>query len=256
MATTILGKEITALSATSASYASTAQTLLGSVTSASYALTASFTQGAIGGSGTVGAIAKFSGTATIANATADTDYLINSVNTIAYTAMGSTIKGNGVAVEKPHNMTANGSLTAGTVFFIAYYLPKAETITGVKWFQGTTAAASSGSFGLYSVSGGTITLQASSSFDSTLFSTGQNTFKSKAFTSTYAAPAGLYYIGVISGGASGIIGNISAFNAAIYRADFTNTHRVVSSVVSSSLPATQALSGTSAVQSAFGLFLY
>jgi hypothetical protein len=276
--TTILGKEITALSATSASfastaqtllgsvtsasyaltasYSSTAQTLLGSVTSASYALTASFTQGAIGGSGTVGAIAKFSGTATIANATADTDYLINSIDTIAYTAMGSTIKGNGVAVEKPHNMTANGSLTAGTVFFIAYYLPKAETITGVKWFQGTTAAASSGSFGLYSVSGGTITLQASSSFDSTLFSTGQNTFKSKAFTSTYAAPAGLYYIGVISGGASGIIGNISAFNAAIYRADFTNTHRVVSSVVSSSLPATQALSGTSAVQSAFGLFLY
>ena len=37
--TTILGKEINALSA---SYASTAQTLLGSVTSASYALTSSF----------------------------------------------------------------------------------------------------------------------------------------------------------------------------------------------------------------------
>ena len=273
--TTILGKEITALSAsyaltaetllgsvTSASYAltssfaSTAQTLLGSVTSASYATTASFVQGAIGGSGTVGSIAKFSGTATVANATADTDYLINSVSTIAYTAMGSTIKGNGVAVDKPHNMTANGSLTAGTVFFIAYYLPKAETITGVKWFQGTLAAGSSGSFGLYSVSAGTITLQASSSFDTTVFSTSQNTFKSKAFNSTYAAPAGLYYIGVLSGGVSGIIGHISAFNSAIYRADMTNNNRVVSSVVASSLPATQALSGTSAVQSAFGLFLY
>jgi hypothetical protein len=226
------------------------------VPSASFAQTASFVSGSIRGSGTIGSIAKFSGTATIANATADTDYLINSVNTIAYTAMGSTIKGNGVAVEKPHNMTANGSLTAGTVFFIAYYLPKAETITGVKWFQGTTAAGSSGSFGLYSVSGGTITRQASSSFDTTVFSTSQNTFKSKAFTSTYAAPAGLYYIGVISGGATGIIGNISAFNAAIYGADFTNTNRVAASVVTSSLPATQALSGTSAVQSAFGLFLY
>jgi hypothetical protein len=256
MTTTILGKEINALSATSASFASTAQTLLGSVTSASYALTASFVQGAIGGSGTVGSIAKFSGTTTIANATADTDYLINSVNTIAYTAMGSTIKGNGVAVEKPHNMTANGSLTAGTVFFIAYYLPKAETITGVKWFQGTLAAASSGSFGLYSVSGGTITRQASSSFDSTVFSTSQNTFKSKAFTSTYAAPAGLYYIGVSNGGANGNIGNKSIFNQAVYGADFTNTNRLVSTVVSASLPSTQALSGTSATINAFGLFLY
>jgi len=276
--TTILGKEITALSATSASYASTAQTLLGSVTSASYATTASFAStaqtllgsvtsasyaqtasfvsGSIRGSGTVGAIAKFSGTATIANATADTDYLINSVNTIAYTAMGSTIKGNGVAVEKPHNMTANGSLTAGTVFFIAYYLPKAETITGVKWFQGTLAAASSGSFGLYSVSGGTITLQASSSFDSTVFSTGQNSFKSKAFTSTYAAPAGLYYIGVISGGASGIIGSISSFNAGINSSDFTNSNRVTCTRVTSSLPPTQALSSTSGTQTCAGLFLY
>jgi hypothetical protein len=226
------------------------------VLSASYAVTASFVPGAIGGSGTVGAIAKFSGTATIANATADTDYLINSVSTIAYTAMGSTIKGNGVAVDKPHDMSTNASLTAGSVFFIAYYLPKAETITGVKWFQGTTAAGSSGSFGLYSVSAGTITLQASSSLDSTLFSTSQNTFKSKAFTSTYAAPAGLYYIGVSNGGANGNIGNKSIFNQAVYGADFTNTNRLVSTVVTSSLPATQALSGTSATINAFGLFLY
>ena len=221
-----------------------------------FAGTASFVSGAIRGSGTAGSIAKFSDTTTIANATADTDYLINSVNTIAYTAMGSTLKGNGVAVEKPHNMTATGTLTAGTVFFVAYYLPKAETITGVKWFQGTVAAASSGSFGLYSVSGGTITRQASSSFDSTLFSTNQNTFKSKAFTSTYAAPAGLYYIGVISGGANGIVGSINAFNSGIYGADFSNSNRVVSSVVTSSLPPTQALSGTTTTQTGPGLFLY
>ena len=224
--------------------------------SSSFASTASFVSGAVGGSGTVGAIAKFSGTATIANATADTDYLINSVNTIAYTAMGSTIKGNGVAVEKPHNMTANNTLTAGTVFFIAYYLSKAETITGVKWQQGTLAAGSSGSFGLYSVSGGTITLQASSSFDTTVFSTSQNTFKSKAFTSTYAAPAGLYYIGVLSTANSAIVGGIFAYNASIYGADFSNSNKVVTTRVTSSLPPTQALSGCTSTQTAPGLFLY
>ena len=241
----------------SASFAQTASFFAGTVVSASFAQTASFVAGTVGGSGTAGSIAKFLGTSTIENATADTDYLINSVSTIAYTAMGSTIKGNGVAVDKPHNMTGNGSLTAGTAFFIAYYLPKAATITGVKWWQGVVAAGSSGSFGLYSVSAGTITLQASSSFDTTVFSTGQNTFKSKAFNSTYAAPAGLYYIGVLSVGNTGNIGNISAYNAGIYRADMTNNNKVVASALNaSSLPATQALSSINSPQSAFGLFLY
>ena len=250
--------------AQTASFSQTASYVTGSIfttgnraLSASYAITASFVPGTIGGSGTAGAIAKFSGTATVGNATADTDYLINSIDTIAYTAMGSTIKGNGVIASKPHNMASNASLPTGSVYFTAYYLSKAATITGVKWWQGTLSTNTTGSFGLYSVSAGTASLQASSSPDSTIFTTNASTFKSKAFISTYNAPAGLYYIGVITtGGNSPSIGANAPFK--LGGGDFTNGNSF--SLVrtgAATLPSTQVLNAiVENTTATYGLFLY
>jgi hypothetical protein len=97
---------------------------------------------------------------------------------------------------------SNASVLAdGQNRLIPVYLSTAQTITGVTWYQkvkGSYTADNNNKIGLYSYSGGTLTLVASCANDGTLWSTATSeTFGTKAFSSTYAASAGLYFIALL-----------------------------------------------------------
>lgn len=121
----------------------------------------------------------------------------------AYNALGSVIKGYNVA--NPVNaVTTQFSISSGSNYLSAYYIPVASTITGVKWFQVTTGAYTAGNYngvGLYSYSGGTITLVASSTNDGNIWKSSSG-WNSKAFSSTYSAAAGVYFISFLFTGTS------------------------------------------------------
>lgn len=113
-----------------------------------------------------------------------------------FSALGSSIKAGVLPI-----MTANGFSTAAlatqTQKFSAVYLSKAATITGVMWYQttqGDYTASNYNGVGLYSYSGGTWTLVASSTDDGAIWKASANTWNTKAFTSAYPAAAGIYYV--------------------------------------------------------------
>ena len=85
--------------------------------------------------------------------------------------------------------------------FIACYIPVASTITGVKWFQttkGVYTGNNTNGVALYSYSSGTLTKVAESTNDLTIWSTPNvNTYASKAFSSTYSASVGIYFIALL-----------------------------------------------------------
>lgn len=93
------------------------------------------------------------------------------------------------------------SLTSGEIRFMPVYIPAAITITGVKfhmWTQGVfTAASLNNTVGLYSYSGGTLTQVAVSANNDNLWKAASNAWASQAFSATYNALAGLYFIGAL-----------------------------------------------------------
>jgi hypothetical protein len=100
----------------------------------------------------------------------------------------------------PLIVKAASNLTDGTVFFAKIYLPYAATLTGVWWVPSATGnftADNNNKVGLYTRSGATLTKVAESTNDGTTFKTTANTFSQKAFSSTYAAAAGEYYVALL-----------------------------------------------------------
>lgn len=149
-------------------------------------------------------------------------------------AMGSNIKAQSLGIGYHNIVTANtiGTSGASRVTLISVYLETSQTITGVKWYQatiGSYTANNENRVGLYTVSGGTLTLVASSTTDGNLYQTGSsNTYVSKAFSSTYNASPGLYYIGLLFSNSSAAtvptIGcSTNLVNAAVQTGDFTNS---------------------------------
>lgn len=184
---------------------------------------------------------------------------------LGYQALGSTIKGASLAVYQPKDINGVVSLTPGNIILSAYYLPTAVTVTGMRWWQSivsTFTAATYNGFGLYSVSGGTLTLVASSTDDSTVFTTGANTWKSKAFTTPYSAAAGVYYVALCynttGAGTHANIGiGVSSIGFGVFSlVDMTNSNRFSPLLVGTSLPSTQATSGFTNSGNNYGLFLY
>ena len=95
------------------------------------------------------------------------------------------------------DVSADVPLSSGYPEVVAVWIPKDQTITGVKWWQkrqGDYTANNYNGVALYSYSGGTLTKVASSTDDGNIWKGGTNTWQSKAFSSTYSATAGLYYI--------------------------------------------------------------
>jgi len=117
----------------------------------------------------------------------------------AFTALGSAIIG-----YSPMNLSnllnSNKALFDATLYVVGYYLPVGATISGVKFFQGVQGNYTADNYNgvaLFSYSGGTITLVASSTNDGNIWKGTSNTWQTKAFSSTYVAAAGMYFIGML-----------------------------------------------------------
>jgi hypothetical protein len=92
------------------------------------------------------------------------------------------------------------ALVDGQATFQAVQIPYACTITGA-WFvqttQGDYTADNSNQVGLFSFDGTTMTKLAASADDGTLWKKGNGTFNQKAFSATYAAAPGTYYVAAL-----------------------------------------------------------
>lgn len=170
----------------------------------------------------------------------------------AYQAMGSVIKAQKVGLSLNH-INSGGALADQQVLWNAVYLNKPETLTGAIWYQVTQGSYTANNYngvGLCSYSGGTLTLVASSTNDGNIWKATANTYSTKAFSSTYAAAAGLYFVvflycrsAQVTAPTVGIRGAVA--NAAVWSLDFTNSIKPYLFMNGqTALPATQAASGT------------
>jgi len=103
----------------------------------------------------------------------------------------------------PPSLTIYGysqfTLLNNVLYVEAVYISTTMTITGVKFSLSTAGdytANSHNHVGLYSYSGGNITLVAKSTDDGDLWKATANTLATKAFSATYSAAPGVYYIGI------------------------------------------------------------
>jgi hypothetical protein len=113
--------------------------------------------------------------------------------------MGSNIKaitlGADLLLSNLHS--PGGGLLNNELTMVAVYLPRAATITGAKFImntQGVYTAATYNGVALYSVSGSTLTLVASSTDDGTIWKAASGSMITKAFSTPYAAQPGIYYV--------------------------------------------------------------
>ena len=196
----------------------------------------------VSGSGTTGAITKFTGTSTIGNATADVDYLQQDMSMIAYQALGSSVKGYSVNVPNFSTITVTVSAVQSQLNLMAVYIPKAVTLTGVLYLHNGNATGGSSGYngiGLYSYSGGTLTLVAQTANALTTWQ-GTGGWRTAAFTpGTYSASAGMYYIGTLTNTTStaNTIGAAATAFANTRTLDFTNSAKIAGFVAAqTSLP--------------------
>ncbi len=162
------------------------------------------------------------------------------------------------------------TLTDARMELQAIWLPKAATLTGVKWWQavaGVYTGDNNNKVGLYTYNGsGTLTLVASSTNDANIWKAGTQSFPSKAFSSTYAAAAGLYFIGLLynndqvttpSPTNPQLVAGSSAYVATGGAADYPNNAKTMGFVTGlTDLPSTQAMSGVSPLGIPIYLALY
>lgn len=115
---------------------------------------------------------------------------------LAYQALGSPIFSETVGQRLQYSNVST-AMVDGQIKYTAVYLPKAQTLTGIKVYVrvlGVYTGDNNNRVGLYSYSGGTLTLVASSANSGTLWTSAANAVQTIAFSSTYAAAAGIYYV--------------------------------------------------------------
>lgn len=180
-------------------------------------------------------------------------------------ALGSTIKGINLGTPVFYSLGAAAVLTSGAVRFVPYYLVNPATITGVKFYQANTASYTGNNYngvGLYSYSGGTLTLVASSTNAASFWINTINTWVTKAFSSPYSAPAGVYYIGMMYSFSSQttapqtIAG--STANVGFATMDLTNSAKIsaVSATGQTVLPSSIAMSSINSTTNVPLIYLY
>ena len=186
----------------------------------------------------------------------------------AQQAMGSTIKANTIGCPTIWVATSGIGMNVQTTMYTAVYIHTTMTITGVKWIQQTQGNYTANNYngvGLYSASGGTLTLVVSSSNDGNIWKGGSNSLQSKAFGSTYTANAGVYYIGAlysrsatVTDPAIGFAGSAAVALASWANLDFTNSNKVNGTAGSglTALATSVAASGISNVQHRYAFYLY
>ncbi len=144
----------------------------------------------------------------------------------AFTALGSEILGEPIGTDMSKPITTI-AMTNQVVRICAIYLSKGATLHGAKWIQtvqGDYTANNYNGVGLYSYSGGTLTLVASSTNDGAIWK-GAAGIQKKAFSANYVATAGVYYLAMLYCRSSQVtppsVGRVSAFNDQP-NTDFTN----------------------------------
>jgi hypothetical protein len=150
-----------------------------------------------------------------------------------YQTLGSSFKSILMSNPSISNITQSVGLTTQQFRGVAVYVPIAQTITGVKWFQivqGNFTNTGFNGVALFTYSGGTITRVALSNDSEATWETATvNTWGSVAFATPYSASEGLYYIGLLyCGGATApsIGGTVNASNANVNIGDFTNSSKL------------------------------
>ncbi len=118
---------------------------------------------------------------------------------LAYAALGSPILTETVNNPLAYCNTST-NMVDGQIKFEAIYLPKAATLTGVKVYVrvlGSYTGDNNNRVGLYTYSGGNLTLVASSANNASLWTSAANAIQTIPFSGTYAAAAGLYFVGLL-----------------------------------------------------------
>lgn len=180
-------------------------------------------------------------------------------------ALGSNIKFQSLGRSISEATGAN-ALADGTQRFVAVYVRKQTTITGVKWFQGAQGDYTADNYngvGLYAVnaSTGDITLVASSTDDGNIWKAAASTISSKAFSSTYVADPGVYYISFLYNSSSQTtaptLAAYAAMSTGISAANWSNSLKLNSQLGSrTSLIASTTGASTTAVNNAHWAALY
>lgn len=166
----------------------------------------------------------------------------------------------------PFEVRAASALTDARIDFVAVYLPGAQTITGVGFFQGAQGnftGDQTNSIALYSYSGGTLTKVAESANNANIYKGTSNTWQQVSFSSTYSATAGIYYIGFLYNQSaqttaptlgSANFSNSGASGAGTLFSNSARTAAILSSQTSH--PSTVAASSLSAAGFSLNVYLY
>jgi hypothetical protein len=124
----------------------------------------------------------------------------SSFDLLALQALGSAVKGMSVGMSSPGHISGGSNLNDTHIFFTAVYVTTSATLTGVKFFQSTQGnftGDNTNGIALYSYSGGTLTKRAESANDPNIWKGATGTWQTIPFASTYAAAAGIYFIGFL-----------------------------------------------------------
>ena len=174
---------------------------------------------------------------------------------VVYAALGSPILAQTVNQRLEYANTST-NMVDGQIKYEGVYLPKAATLTGIKVYVrvlGAYTGDNNNRVGLYSYSGGTLTLVASSTNSGTLWTSAANAIQTIPFSSTYAAAAGLYFVGFIYNQsaqttapalASGVaLNNLAMTSTAM---GFTNSAKLHGTSTGTDIPASIAMSAKTA----------
>lgn len=151
--------------------------------------------------------------------------------------------------------------------FQPVWLEQSSTLTGIKVLcrtNGSITANNENRIGLYTYSAGTLTLVASSTNNSALWtSMSANVVYTIAFSSTYVATSGMYFIGLLVSNsaqttAPQLAGLASNLNTAFMTMDFTSSAKLCSTSITgvATLPTTYAMSSTTASSQSVWFALY
>jgi len=184
---------------------------------------------------------------------------------LGYQGLGSTIKANPIGINLSLSIATVTILVDARLVLTPVYLSAPATITGVRWYQtaiGSYTADNYNGVGLYSVSGGTITLIASSTNDGAIWQTfGTNSWGNKAFSSPLSNQvAGTYFIGALWNASATTtapsIATITSSSASIQAFDFTGGRLSTLLTAQTTLPTPLTLSTTTGVNVTHWLSLY
>lgn len=168
-------------------------------------------------------------------------------------AMGSVVKAHTIGASWA-TATTSVLLSDGTARLCAVWLPKATVLTGVKFIQATAGsytADNNNRIGLYSYSGGTITLVASTADRAALWTAAAGAVVAEPFSSTYSAAPGLYFVDAVYNSSAqttqpAISGIPAVPLSAILALDYTSSTKLSGFSSETDLPATKAMSGITA----------